>query len=305
MQDAASRHCLPVFFMEAEKMKRRITDELLENYRIYLYEQEKGKATIEKYMRDLDKLLQYAAGRKVDKPLVIGYKEYLKNERNYKTSSINSFLVAANRFFDFMNWNELKVKTYRVQKETFMPENRELSRGEYRKLVNTAMRTGRERIGMIVQTICATGIRVGELSFITVAAVKCGMAAIYNKGKERQILIPRDLQVRLLHYIRKRGIKSGAVFQTSGGKAVDRSWVWREMKKLCGEAGVDKEKVFPHNLRHLFARTFYGLYRDIVKLADMLGHSSIETTRIYLKESYAEHRKQIERLNLLVKMKST
>ena len=132
MQDAASRHCLPVFFMEAEKMKRRITDELLENYRIYLYEQEKGKATIEKYMRDLDKLLQYAAGRKVDKPLVIGYKEYLKNERNYKTSSINSFLVAANRFFDFMNWNELKVKTYRVQKETFMPENRELSRGEYR-----------------------------------------------------------------------------------------------------------------------------------------------------------------------------
>lgn len=286
-------------------MERKITKEAVENYRIYLYEQEKSSATIQKYMRDLDKLLQYAAGKPLDKLRVIAYKEYLKNDRNYKTTSVNSFLVAANRFFDYMKWYELKVKTYRVQKETFMPENRELSKEEYRKLVKTAMQTGKKRIGMILQTICATGIRVSELSFVTVSAVKRGMAVIYNKGKERQILIPRDLQVRLLHFIRKNDIKAGSVFQTSKGKAVDRTWIWREMKKLCEEAGVDKDKVFPHNLRHLFARTFYGLYRDIVKLADMLGHSNIETTRIYLRESYTEYRKQLEKLNLLVEIKST
>ena len=286
-------------------MERKITKEAVENYRIYLYEQEKSSATIQKYMRDLDKLLQYAADKPLDKLRVIAYKEYLKNDRNYKTTSVNSFLVAANRFFDYMKWYELKVKTYRVQKETFMPENRELSKEEYRELVKTAMQTGKKQIGMIVQTICATGIRVSELSFITVSAVKRGMAVIYNKGKERQILIPRDSQVRLLHFIRKNDIKVGAVFQTSKGKAVDRTWIWREMKKLCEEAGVDKDKVFPHNLRHLFARTFYGLYRDIVKLADMLGHSNIETTRIYLRESYTEYRKQLEKLNLLVEIKST
>lgn len=284
-------------------MERRITNRMLDNYRVYLYEQEKSSATIQKYMRDLDKLVQYAAGRNVDKLLVIRYKEYLKNDRDYKTSSINSFLVAANRFFDFMKWYELKVKTYKIQKETFMPENKELSKDEYKRLVKTAMQGGKKRIGMIVQTVCATGIRVSELSSITVSAVKCGMATLYNKGKERQILIPRDLQVRLLHYIRKNEIKTGAVFQTSKGKAVDRTWIWREMKKLCEEAEVEKDKVFPHNLRHLFARTFYTLYRDIVKLADMLGHSNIETTRIYLKESYTEHRKQLEKLDLLVPVK--
>jgi site-specific recombinase XerD len=152
---------------------------------------------------------------------------------------------------------------------------------------------------MIIQTICATGIRVSELSAITVSSVKKAVATIYNKGKERQILIPRDLQVRLLNYIRKQGIKSGFVFQTSKGKAVDRAWIWREMKKLCEVAGVCKDKVFPHNLRHLFARTFYTMYKDIAKLADILGHSSIETTRIYLKESFAEHRKQLEKMDLL------
>lgn len=153
---------------------------------------------------------------------------------------------------------------------------------------------------MIIQTICATGIRVSELSAITITSVKRGMATIYNKGKERQVLIPRDLQVRLLRYIRVEGIKKGMVFQTSRGNAVDRTWIWREMKKLCSDAGIDQDKVFPHNLRHLFARTFYSLYKDIAKLADILGHSSIETTRIYLKESYNEHRKQLENMNLLV-----
>lgn len=281
-------------------MKRKITKELLENYKIYLYEQEKSKATIQKYMCDIGKLVEFVGERQLNKLLVIEYKDYLRNEKEYKTTSINSFLVAVNRFFEFAGWYELRVKTFKVQKETFMPESRELSKEEYKKLVRAAMQQKKSKIGMIVQTICVTGIRVGELSAITVSAVKKGIATIYNKGKERQILIPRDLQVRLLQYIRKQKIRAGLVFRTSKGNEVDRTWVWREMKKLCEKAGVNKEKVFPHNLRHLFARTFYTLYKDIAKLADMLGHSSIETTRIYLKESYTEHQKQLEQLDLLV-----
>ena len=281
-------------------MKRKITKELLENYKIYLYEQEKSKAAIQKYMCDIGKLVEFLGERQLNKLLVIEYKDYLRNEKEYKTTSINSFLVAVNRFFEFAGWYELRVKTFKVQKETFMPESRELSKEEYKKLVRAAMQQKKSKIGMIVQTICVTGIRVGELSAITVSAVKKGIATIYNKGKERQILIPRDLQVRLLQYIRKQKIRGGLVFRTSKGNEVDRTWVWREMKKLCEKAGVDKEKVFPHNLRHLFARTFYTLYKDIAKLADVLGHSSIETTRIYLKESYTEHQKQLEQLDLLV-----
>lgn len=281
-------------------MKKIITESMLEKYKIYLYEQEKSRATIQKYMCDLKKLVEFADNRELNKTLVIQYKEHLRENALYKTTSINSFLVAANRFFEFLGWYELKVKTFKMQKEVFLPENRELSKQEYKKLIKTAMNKGKVRIAMIIQTICATGIRVSELSAITIVSVKKGMATIYNKGKERQVLIPRDLQVRLLRYIRMQKIKKGMVFQTSSGNAIDRTWIWREMKKLCSDAGIDQDKVFPHNLRHLFARTFYYLYKDIAKLADILGHSSIETTRIYLKESYTEHQKQLEKLNLLV-----
>lgn len=281
-------------------MKLCITSELLEKYENYLYEEEKSPATIQKYMRDLSKLSSFADGREISKQLVIEYKQHLRDAGEYKTSSINSFLVAANRFFEYMDCYELKVKTFKMQKETFVPETRELSKEEYKKLVRAAEQSGKIRISMIIQTICATGIRVSELPAITVQAVKRGMATIRCKGKERQILIPRELQVRLLRYIRRQGIKRGIVFRTRGGKAVDRTSIWREMKKLCEEAHVNSDKVFPHNLRHLFARTFYGMYQDIVKLADMLGHSNIETTRIYLKESYSEHQKQLENMGLLV-----
>ena len=281
-------------------MERAITEEMLRNYEAYLQEQEKSKATIKKYMCDLQKIVDFIGEKKLSKLMMIEYKEHLRIQKAYKTSSINSFLVAANRFFEFMGWYELKVKTFKIQKEAFMPENKELSKEEYRSLVKAALKQGKTKIGLIIQTICATGIRVSELSAISVGAVKKGVATIYSKGKERQILIPRVLQVRLLHYIRKMGIKNGLVFQTSRGNAVDRTWIWREMKKLCEYTGVAQDKVFPHNLRHLFARTFFMLYKDIAKLADMLGHSSIETTRIYLKESFSEHRKQLERLDLLV-----
>lgn len=204
-------------------MKNIITKELLEKYQIYLYEQEKSKATIQKYICDLKKLMEFADNREISKLLVIQYKEYLRKVTDYKTSSINSFLVAANRFFDFMGWFEFKVKTFKLQKETFMPENRELTKQEYKQLVKIAMDKGKVRIGMIIQTICATGIRVSELSSVTVSSVKRGMAVIYNKGKERQVLLPRSLQVRLLRYIRMQGIKNGAVFQTSRGNSVDRT----------------------------------------------------------------------------------
>jgi len=281
-------------------MEKRITDTMLEEYKKYLYEQEKSEATIQKYMCDLKKLVQFVGNKELTKLLAIQYKDYLKENYNYKTSSINSYLVAANRFFEFMGWYEFRVKTFKLQKETFMPQSNELSKQEYKQLVKIAFDNGKTRIGMIMQTICATGIRVSELSAITVSSVKKGIANIYNKGKERIILIPRNLQVKLLSYIRKQRIKHGIVFKTSRGRAVDRTWIWREMKKLCAIADVPREKVFPHNLRHLFARTFYSIYKDISKLADILGHSSVETTRIYLKESYMEHKKKIEKMNLIV-----
>ena len=283
-------------------MQKIITKKHIDNYMDYLYEQEKSKATIKKYRIDLEKLCSFVAGKKLTKSLIIAYKDYLRKEKKYKTSSINSFLVAANRFFDYMEWYDLKVKTFKVQRETFVPEHRELSKGDYKRLIQAAAGQGKKKIGMVIQTICATGIRVSELSDITVSAVKRGGVSIYNKGKERQVLLSRDVQLKLLQYIRKNGIKCGPVFQTSSGKPLDRTYIWREMKKLCESAGVDDSKVFPHNLRHLFARTFYNLYKDIAKLADILGHSNIETTRIYIKESSRKHKKQLERLKLVLEI---
>lgn len=278
-----------------------ISEKIMDDYKRYLLEQEKSNATIEKYMRDLKKLKEYAHGRKIDKMLLIKFKEHLKDERKYKTSSINSYIVAANRFFEYVGWFDLKIKTYKVQKEIFVPSDKEINKNEYRSLVKAAINSGKYKIAMIIQTICATGIRVSEISALTVNVVKKGVMVIYNKSKERKVLIPRNLQVRLLDYIRKNNIKSGAVFKSCNGNVVDRTWIWREMKKLCDIADVSKEKVFPHNLRHLFARTFYSMYKDVVKLANILGHSDIETTRIYLKESCEQYKKQLEEMDLLVK----
>lgn len=281
--------------------EKYISEKMLDNYRRYLLEQERSNATIEKYMCDLKKLKDYADGRKIDRILLINFKDYLRNEKKYKTSSINSYIVAANRFFEYIGWFDLKIKTFKVQKEIFASLDREISRNEYRSLVKTATHDGKYKIAMIIQTICATGIRVSEISALTVNSVKKGEMTIYNKGKERKVLIPRNLQVRLLDYIRKNNIKNGIVFKACNGNVVDRTWIWREMKKLCEKAGVSKEKVFPHNLRHLFARTFYSMYKDVVKLANILGHSDIETTRIYLKESCEKYKKQLEEMDLLVK----
>ena len=281
-------------------MKRMITEEKILQYQEYLYEEEKTTATIKKYICDLKKLMDYLSGREITKMLMIEYKEALRKEKGYRLTSINSFLVAANRFFEYMGWYDLRVKTYRIQKEIFVPENRDLSKAEYKKLVQAAMKKGKKRLAMILQTICAAGIRISELSCVTVESVVKGIVEIYCKGKQRIVLLPKKLQKKLLRYIQEKGIKSGILFCTSSGKPVDRSNIWKEMKGLCEEAEVTEEKVYPHNLRHLFAKEFYAVEKDIAKLADILGHSSVETTRIYIKSTSAEHQKQLNMMELVV-----
>ena len=275
-----------------------ITEELLSQYQKYLYEEEKTTATIKKYICDLRKLSEYASGHEITKELMIGYKEDLR--KKYKLTSINSFLVAANRFFEYAGWYGLRVKTYRIQKEVFVPENRDLSKAEYKRLVKIALQKGKKRLAMILQTVCATGIRISELASFTAESVMSGVVEIYCKGKQRMILLPKKLQKKLLQYLRENKIVSGMVFCTSGGKAVDRSNIWKEMKLLSGEAGIRVEKAYPHNLRHLFAKEFYGTEKDIAKLADVLGHSSIETTSIYVKTTSEEHRKQLDQMELVM-----
>lgn len=280
------------------KVKRFITEKMLLRYREYLYNEEKATATIKKYICDLKKLLNYVSGRAITKRLMIEYKEDLR--KRYKLTSINSFLVAANRFFEYLGWYDLRVKTYRVQKELFVPEDRDLSKEEYKRLVLSAMRQGKKRLAMILLTICATGIRVSELSSVTVESVRKGVVEIYCKGKQRIVLFPKKLQKKLLRYIREKEIASGIVFRTSSGKAVDRSNIWREMKKLSKGTNITEEKVYPHNLRHLFAKEFYAIEKDIAKLADVLGHSSVETTRIYIKSTSEEHQKQLDMMKLVM-----
>lgn len=279
---------------------RQITNNMTEKFREYLYEEEKSIATADKYVRDLKKLQKYAIGQELTKKLIINYKEYLQNSGIYKTGSINSFIVSANCFFKFMKWEDLKIKTIKVQKKTFVPDNRDLSKEEYKKLVMAAEKAGKIKLAMIIQTLCAIGFRISELASLTVQSVNSGTVTIYCKGKERQILIPRQLQIKLLYYIHKNHTKNGTVFCTRNGKPIDRSNIWREMKSLCKETDIEPEKVFPHNLRHLFAKTFYNTCNDIAKLADILGHSSIETTRVYIMTTSKEYQKQLDIMGLAV-----
>lgn len=279
---------------------RTVTNKLVEKFREYLYEEEKSNATVSKYICDIKKLKEYANGHELDKKLIVSYKEYLQNKGCYKSGSINSFPVAANCFFQFMGWNDLKIKTIKVQKKAFMPNNMDLSKAEYKKLVVAAEKSGKIQLAMLIQTLCAIGLRVSELAFITVKSVNEGTVNVYCKGKERQILIPKALQIKLLYYIHKNGTKNGVVFRTRNGKPINRSNIWREMKSLCQEAGVEQEKVFPHNLRHLFVKTFYNTCKDIAKLVDILGHSSIETTRVYIMTTSREYQKHMDEMDLVV-----
>lgn len=276
---------------------KSITNDLIDRFRYFLINEEKSKATVEKYIRDIRTFLRWLGNRLVDKFTVIEYKAYLVRE--YKPGSVNSMLSSVNSFFDCNEWYGCKVKTLKIQKQIFASKDKELSKLEYERLLDAARSAKNERLYLLMQTICSTGIRVSELRFVTAEAIKTGIASISCKNKLRQVFLPKALRRMLVKYAQRRKIASGPVFVTKNGKPLDRSNIWSDMKKLCETAGVSKEKVFPHNLRHLFARTYYAQQKDIVRLADVLGHSNINTTRIYTMETGEEHRKQLEKLGLL------
>ena len=252
----------------------------LENFKQYLVSQEKSRATVEKYVRDVRMFAEFLGNSKPTRETVIAYKIHLQN--NYAARSVNSMLASINCLFEFLNRYDLRVKMLKLQQQIFCPEEKELTKAEYARLCKTAERNHNKRLNLILQTICGTGIRVSELPYITVEAVRRGEAVVNCKGKTRTVFIVKDLKQKLLRYAAKQKINSGTVFVTRTGKPISRTNIWREMKALCKQANVNPQKVFPHNLRHLFARVFYGIEKDIAKLADILGHSSINTTRIYI-----------------------
>ena len=275
-----------------------LTTALIEKYLTHLRELERSPLTISKYAHDLNALLTYLGDMPLTKAALIGWKEQLSTA--LAPTSINSMLVAANGFLQFFGWQELKVNLLKIQRTVFIDEEKELTRTEYERLVRAAEHQENERLSLVIQTICSTGIRVSELRFITVEAVRIGRVEITNKGKRRTIFLPSSLCRVLTAYLKKHRKQKGTVFTTRTGKPLDRSNIWKDMKKLCETAGVDPHKVFPHNLRHLFARTFYALDHDLSRLADILGHSSIATTRIYTAECGTVHARQVERLGLLI-----
>ena len=279
-------------------MERIITNSMIGDFESYLRSDEKSNNTIEKYLRDVRLLAMFAETREISKAVVMEFKALLA--QNYEVTSANSMIAAVNAFLRFMGWVDCYIKQFKVQKKAFCSEEKELTKAKYVRLVNAAKAEGNDRLNLILQTICGTGIRVSELQFITVEAVRKGEAVVSCKNKTRTVFIVRELQKKLLNYIKSKSITSGCIFITKSGKPMSRCNIWREMKALCEQAGVSPDKVFPHNLRHLFARTFYGIEKDIAKLADILGHSSINTTRIYIITTGAEHKRKMENMRLII-----
>lgn len=267
-------------------------------YKTYLAQEERSASTISQYERDIYAFLLWAEEGEVTKDSVICYKNELQEQ--YKAASVNAKLAALNSFFNFLDRSDLRVKQLRLQRQTYCAEDKELTQAEYQRLVKIAERKNNERLSLMIQTICGTGIRVSELQFFTVEAVKFGEVTVKCKNKTRTILIPGKLRKQLKDYAKRNRIEKGVIFCTRTGKPIGRSHIWLQMKKLCRKANVNPAKVFPHNLRKLFARTFYKLERDIAKLADILGHTSIDTTRIYIMTTGAEHRCLIERMGLVL-----
>ena len=275
----------------------KLSPELIDSFRAHLESDEKSRITIEKYMRDLRAFAAYAMDEPLSKTLTLGYKAALIRQ-GYAERSINSMLAALSSFLDFCGRADCKVKSIKMQRQIYSSEKKELSKEEYLRLLNAAKR--KPRLHLLLETICSTGIRVSELRFFTVEAVSSGDIDVRCKGKSRRIIIPEKLKKLLLAYAKRTSVSSGVIFRTRNGLPIDRSNIWAEMKKLCSAARVCPEKVFPHNLSKLFARTFYRIGKDIAKLADILGHSSIETTRIYIMSTGLEHRKKIESLGLVL-----
>ena len=275
-----------------------ITRQQIQAFAAHLRQAERSPGTIENYLRHVRAFAAWLAGRPVTKEAAADWKEYLL-DKGYCPSTINAMLGGLNRFFDFVGWKKYQVKALRLQRRLFREDSKELTRAEYDRLIAAARAMGRERLALLMEAICATGIRVSEVKYLTVEAVERGRAEIAIKGKIRTILIPGKLRKKLLKFAHKNKTASGEIFRTRNGKGLSRKQIWAEMKAICKAAGVEASKVFPHNLRHLFARTFYKVCRDVAKLADVLGHSSIETTRIYLISTGAEHASLLERLGLV------
>lgn len=271
----------------------------LKEFQQYLISEEKSAATVEKYLRDVRAFFAFADNQSLTKQLVIDYKQSLL-DGGYRPASINSMLASVNAWLRFAQLEYLKVRQLKIQTQIYRPEEKELTRQEYFRLIETALCRGDQQLALMIQTICATGIRISELQYITVEAAVCGTARIHCKGKHRTVFIVSALRQKLLDYARERGLESGTVFLDTWGAPLDRTCIWRRMKSLCKYAGVTQQKVYPHNLRHLFAREYYEEEKDLAKLADILGHSSINTTRIYVQSTGSEHQRQLERLGLVI-----
>ena len=280
------------------KKKMQLTQREFDQFEDYLRHDEREESTIEAYLRSLTRFAEWADGRAVTKELAMEWKAAL-SEAGYRPISVNAMLAAVNKFFTCMGREDCKVKYLKLQRQMFRKSEKDLSKEEYQRLVQAAHEKGDLRMELILETICATGIRVGELKYITVEAVRAGVAEIALKGKIRTILLPHRLCRKLQKYAKQQKIASGKIFLTQDGLPVSRQSIWTRMKALCEAAGVERTKVFPHNLRSLFARSFYGACHDVVRLADVLGHSSIETTRIYLMSTGKEYLRQLDKLGLV------
>lgn len=277
---------------------RQVSDERIDEYCRWLFQNEKSSRTIRKYRYYLQLFQQYLDGEPVNKERVICWKAHLKQQ--FAGVTVNVVLSALNGFFKYLGWKECVSKFVRIKRKIFCPEQKEISRAEYQRLVKTAEAQGNKRLALLLQTVCSTGIRISEIKYITVEAVKRRVAEVECKGRARTIFFTKQLCRMLETYAKEKRIMTGMIFITRTGRELDRSNIWREMKKLGKKAEVEREKIFPHNLRHLFARLYYEQEKDLGRLADILGHSSIDTTRIYTMESGREHLKQLERLNLIV-----
>ena len=278
---------------------RTLTDADIAAYASFLRQEERAPATIENYLRDIRVFRRWLEDRAVTKERVAEWKEHLL-AKALAPATVNAKLSAVSGLLGFLGLGECRVKSVRIQRRVFRDEARELTREEYRRLLNTAQRQGLDRLLLLMETICATGVRVSEVCHITVEALRDMRADVALKGKVRSILLPRKLCRKLLKYAKRKKITSGEIFRTRSGRPMSRGQIWREMKAICQAAGVAPSKVFPHNLRHLFATVFYRASRDIAKLADVLGHSSIDTTRLYLMTTGAEHARQLEQLDLIL-----
>ena len=280
------------------KKKMQLTQREFDQFEDYLRHDEREESTIEAYRRSLTRFAEWADGRTITKELAMEWKTAL-SESGYRPISVNAMLAAVNKFFTCMGREDCKVKYLKLQRQMFRKSEKDLSKEEYQRLVQAAHEKGDLRMELILETICATGIRVGELKYITVEAIRAGVAEIALKGKIRTILLPHRLCRKLQKYAKQQKIASGKLFLTQDGLPVSRQSIWTRMKALCEAAGVERSKVFPHNLRSLFARSFYGSCHDVVRLADVLGHSSIETTRIYLMSTGKEYLRQLDKLGLV------